>query len=326
MTAEPTSGGYGDDNLLFASAPVSGYDLALESSCPAEYANVPTSELFAAIDAQREARAADTDEVLGAGFRTRTPVVPSPSGSGFESGGILDVCPPDGSLAGLTDAATRDGGLAELDDDELIGVLRAWHRLESWCSSGSLAAIAELARRRPADGDRGGGTGHRARMHTRAPPCCRRFARRHRDDQPAGRRPLRPSAPRTGVPSQPQASAPDRGPPYDLLRTGVRAAGRSVRPRPHGAVRPRRPDLRMQLGSVVPPPPPMQTIRGLAAGTGRSRPIAVDHSEWPDPFDLTHPLAYAVGPEVTRRPWPQRPTASEFPTARAGVTTRTRVH
>jgi Domain of unknown function (DUF222) len=151
MASEPTSGEYGDDNLLFASAPASGYDLALESTCPAEYANVPTSELFAAIDAQPQARAADPDDVLSAGSRTRTPVVPSPSGSGFESGGILDVCPPDGSLAGLTDAATRDGGLAELDDDELIGVLRAWHRLESWCSSGSLATIAELARRRPAE-------------------------------------------------------------------------------------------------------------------------------------------------------------------------------
>src|SRR3984957_16093305 len=121
------------------------------SFCPPEYANVPTSELFAAIDAQRHERAADTNEVLGTGFRPRTAMVPSPSGSGFDSGGILDVCPPGGSLAGLVDAAARDGGLAELDDDELIGVLRAWRRLESWCSSGSLAAIAELARRRPAE-------------------------------------------------------------------------------------------------------------------------------------------------------------------------------
>ena len=132
-------------------APESGYRLGLESSCPPEYANVPTSELFAAIDAQRHERAADTNEVLGAGFRPRTPMVPSPSGSGFDSGGILDVCPPGGSLAGLVDAALRDGGLAGLDDDELIGVLRALRRLESWCCAGTLAAIAELARRRPAE-------------------------------------------------------------------------------------------------------------------------------------------------------------------------------
>jgi hypothetical protein len=151
MSAELTSGEYSDRDSLFVGAPESGYYLGLESSCPPEYANVPTSELFAAIDAQRYERAADASEVLGAGFRPRTPMVPSPSGSGFDSGGILDVCPPGGSLAGLVDAAVRDGGLAELDDDELIGVLRAWRRLESWCSSGSLAAIAELARRRPAE-------------------------------------------------------------------------------------------------------------------------------------------------------------------------------
>jgi hypothetical protein len=150
MAGDLTSGDYNDSDPLFPSAPVSSYYSRLESSCPPEYADVPTSELFAAIDAQRRARATNTDETLEAGFRPRMRADPSPSGSGFESGGILDVCPPDGSLAGLADAATRDGRLAELDDDELIGVLRAWHRLESWCSSGTLAAIAELARRRPA--------------------------------------------------------------------------------------------------------------------------------------------------------------------------------
>jgi hypothetical protein len=64
---------------------------------------------------------------------------------------VLDVSPPSGFLSGLADAATRGGHLADLDDDELIGVLRAWRWLESWCASGVLTAIAELARRRPAD-------------------------------------------------------------------------------------------------------------------------------------------------------------------------------
>jgi hypothetical protein len=72
-------------------------------------------------------------------------------GSGVEAGGVLDVSVPSWSLARLTDAATRDGRLAQLDDDELIGALRAWRRLESWCCSGALAASAELARRRPAE-------------------------------------------------------------------------------------------------------------------------------------------------------------------------------
>jgi hypothetical protein len=110
-------------------------------------------ELIAQVDAERQERAAAAaGENLAAGFRPHTPVVaPSRAGSGFEAGGVLDTSEPSGSLAGLTDAATRDGRLAELDDDELIGVLRAWRRLESWCSAGTLAAIAELARRRPAE-------------------------------------------------------------------------------------------------------------------------------------------------------------------------------
>jgi Domain of unknown function (DUF222) len=149
VATELTSSEYHGDDPRLSGALVSGYCIGLESSCPPEFAEVPIHELFANVDTRRQARVAETDEVLDAGFRPRTPTTPSPSGSGFESGGILDVCPPDGSLAGLADAATRDGRLAELDDDELIGVLRAWSRLESWCSSGTLTAIAELARRRP---------------------------------------------------------------------------------------------------------------------------------------------------------------------------------
>ena len=51
----------------------------------------------------------------------------------------------------MTDAVTGDGELGRLDDDELIGVLRAWRRLESWSAAGTLSAVAELARRRPAE-------------------------------------------------------------------------------------------------------------------------------------------------------------------------------
>jgi hypothetical protein len=76
---------------------------------------------------------------------------PSHAGSGFESGGALDTCAPSGALAGLVDAAVRDGRLAGLSDDELIGVLRACQRVESWISANLLTAIAELARRRPAE-------------------------------------------------------------------------------------------------------------------------------------------------------------------------------
>ncbi len=72
-------------------------------------------------------------------------------GSGFEAGGVLDASGPSWLLARSADAVTRNGRLAELDDDELIGALRSWRRLESWCCSGVLTAIAELARRRPAE-------------------------------------------------------------------------------------------------------------------------------------------------------------------------------
>ena len=123
-----------------------------ESSCPPEYANVPIRTLFDQIGAGRRQRAAAAaKESLAAGFQSRTESPSSRPGTGFESGGALDTQLPDGMLAVLTDAAARDGGLAELNDDELIGILGAWHRLGSWCASGLLTAVAELARRRPAE-------------------------------------------------------------------------------------------------------------------------------------------------------------------------------
>jgi hypothetical protein len=73
------------------------------------------------------------------------------TGTGFADGGPLDVLPAGMALAAFADDAheQRDGGL---DDDSLIGVLRAWRRLTSWAQARELAAIAALARRRPADG------------------------------------------------------------------------------------------------------------------------------------------------------------------------------
>jgi hypothetical protein len=121
--------------------------------CPPEFAEVPVQELFAGIGTARRQRAAvAARECLGAGFRPRGPLVPSQPGSGLESGGALDTCGPSGTLAGLAGALTCDGRLAGLDDDELTGALRAWQRIGSWASAGGLAAVAELARRRPAPG------------------------------------------------------------------------------------------------------------------------------------------------------------------------------
>ena len=64
------------------------------------------------------------------------PAVPGP---GFAAGGPFDTRAPSALLAGLADAATRDGHLAGLTDDELVGVMRTWQRLESWCGAGLLA-------------------------------------------------------------------------------------------------------------------------------------------------------------------------------------------
>ena len=71
-------------------------------------------------------------------------------GRGFAQGGVLDELPASMALAGFADDAYRLA--AALDDDSLIGVLRAWRRLASWASARELAMVAELARRRPAPG------------------------------------------------------------------------------------------------------------------------------------------------------------------------------
>ncbi len=75
---------------------------------------------------------------------------PSEAGpGGFAEGGVLDGLAPGVALAGFAEGA--HARLAGLTDDELIGVLRAWARQESWAQARKLAAVAELARRRPAD-------------------------------------------------------------------------------------------------------------------------------------------------------------------------------
>ena len=73
--------------------------------------------------------------------------------SGFASGDALDTALPGPALAGFADAVTGTGhGYAGINDDELIGVLIAWQKTESWAAAGKLSAVAELIRRRPATG------------------------------------------------------------------------------------------------------------------------------------------------------------------------------
>ena len=73
--------------------------------------------------------------------------------TGFGDGGPLDLLEPGPALARFADDAHQDlDDHGRLDDDSLIGVLRAWRRLVSWAQARELAAVAALARRRPADG------------------------------------------------------------------------------------------------------------------------------------------------------------------------------
>ena len=109
---------------------------------PPELAGLSTPELDELIAAQP----APVAETGPAGFLPRDR---SGSGYAFAGGGELDVLGPGVPLAGFADDA--HARLAALTDDELIGVLRAWRRQTSWAQARELAAVAELARRRPAD-------------------------------------------------------------------------------------------------------------------------------------------------------------------------------
>ena len=55
--------------------------------------------------------------------------------------------PPGLALAGFADAA--HAALGGLSDNELVGVTAVWRRQTSWAQARELAAVAELARRRP---------------------------------------------------------------------------------------------------------------------------------------------------------------------------------
>jgi hypothetical protein len=91
-------------------------------------------------------------DLMEAGFTHR---YPEPGVTGFRAGGPLDVMLPGEELAWHLGAA-RQRGLDQLSDDELIGVLAAARRIQSWQSALELAATAELdARRAGPDGREG---------------------------------------------------------------------------------------------------------------------------------------------------------------------------
>jgi hypothetical protein len=111
------------------------------------------------------AAAEPVPELFEAGFLPRAPgldppdLISGPAG-GFAGGGVMDAAPPCSTLAGFAEEVTGlSGRCAGASDDELVGVLRAWGRLESWAAERKLAVIAELIRRRPAPGNPPSGPG-----------------------------------------------------------------------------------------------------------------------------------------------------------------------
>ena len=107
------------------------------------------AEVTAGVRRVREAEASPAaPEALAAGFTHR---VRGAVGSGFAGGGTFDRLAPGPDLADFT-ADAWDRELTGLSDDELVGVLCAWRRLASWTMAGELAAVGELARRRPGPG------------------------------------------------------------------------------------------------------------------------------------------------------------------------------
>ena len=71
----------------------------------------------------------------------------------FASGMLFDVMPGRPELAGFADAAAGpDDSFGGASDDEVLGVLCAWDRVEAHAAARKHAAVAELMRRRPAPG------------------------------------------------------------------------------------------------------------------------------------------------------------------------------
>jgi hypothetical protein len=73
--------------------------------------------------------------------------------SGFASGKPLDVAPGCLALGQFAEeAAGADDRYRGASDDELVGAICAWDRVEAYAGSRKHAAVAELVRRRPAPG------------------------------------------------------------------------------------------------------------------------------------------------------------------------------
>ncbi len=128
----------------------------------AEIPEATEAEARAAVQAVRSG-ATGALAVIAASAGRRGPGQPGSAGqfpresgsraAGFGAALALDVMPGGPDLVLLADAAAgRDDRYQGASDDELIGVLCAWDRLEAHMAARKLAAAAELIRRRPEPG------------------------------------------------------------------------------------------------------------------------------------------------------------------------------
>jgi len=145
------------------SAPPPGLDDAQLAALIAEARAVTADQAYAAAWAARAGQTGFLAAVGAAAMGRRGPGMPgsahtfpgeytSPA-AGFASGKPLDTAPGCLVLGQFAeDAAGEDDRYPGASDDELVGVICAWERVESHASARKHAAVAALIRRRPAHG------------------------------------------------------------------------------------------------------------------------------------------------------------------------------
>jgi Domain of unknown function (DUF222) len=125
--------------------------MSQSSSAPPRPASEPTSWLDAPGTRPQPPADDAVPEGIGAGFTRDSDAAWGivRGRVGFEAGGPADVMTPCSVLAELTGQAR--GRMGELSDDELIGMLKAARRVQSWQAAVELAAASELTARRMAE-------------------------------------------------------------------------------------------------------------------------------------------------------------------------------
>jgi Domain of unknown function (DUF222) len=142
-------------------APPPGLDDAQLAALIAEAREVTADQARAAAVAARLGTTAALAAAGTAALARRGPGMPGSAQSfpgeytsraaGFASGKPLDVAPGCAALGMFAeDAADEDGRFRSATDDEVLGLICAWDRIEANASARKHAVVAELIRRRPA--------------------------------------------------------------------------------------------------------------------------------------------------------------------------------